>query len=628
MAEILNIGTSALLSTQRVLATIGHNIANANTPGYSKQRVELAPRTPQPLGNVIYGRGVEIRNVERVVNQFLDEQVHSATTNHAEAGAFHELAAQLNNLLADAQTGMSPALTDLFNGLQTLADHPSSIPSRQALLGDANTLINRFHDQVARYDDVNTAINQRIEESVDRINELAQSIATLNRDIVRLQGQVSVGGANDLLDQRDLLLNELSKLVNTRTFTQDDGAVNVLVGNGQTLVVGGTSMTLSTVNNPLDASRTEVAYTVGGVTAIISDSLSGGVIGGTLNFREDLLEPTRNSLGRLAVVLAQTFNAQHREGMDLDGSLGGNFFNVPTPSVGAAAGNTGTITVAFDPNNVGNLTWSDYQLTHNGTDFTLTRLSDNTTQTLSGAGPFNVAGVTITVGAAPAAGDTYLIQPTRNGARDISLALSDVRKIAAAAPVRSRALLTNGSDARISAPEVLDVTDGNLLNTVTIVFNNPPTTYQINGAGPLLPFSSGANIDVNGWRVQVTGTPRAGDQFVVEPNNGGIGDNTNARLLAGLQSTRILDGGTATYQEAYGSLVAEVGSQTHQSEVSKAALKTLMEHAVNSREQVSGVNLDEEAADLLRFQQAYQAAAQVIATGNAVFQELINAVRG
>ena len=314
--------------------------------------------------------------------------------------------------------------------------------------------------------------------------------------------------------------------------------------------------------------------------------------------------------------------------MDLNAALGGDLFTVPAPSVNFLATNVGTIGVAFDPANVGGLTTSDYRLRHDGANFTLTRLSDNNIQTLLGGGPFSVDGLTITVTSAPAANDEYLIQPTKFVPRTLQLTTTDPAELALALPIRTQSEIANLSEASISAGEILDVTNPALLNTTQIVFNDPPTTYQINGAGPILPFTSGVDIDVNGWRVQISGAPIAGDVFTVESNAGGIGDNGNGLLLSQLQFASILEGATASFQETYGILVGEVGSTLQQARVSRDALNSLAENAQAVRDELSGVNLDEEAADLLRYQQAYQAAAQVIRAADEVFQALIAAARG
>lgn len=628
MASLFHIGISGLLASQRALATVGHNIANVNTEGFSRQRVELVARPPQGFGSVFEGRGVDIAAVRRVVDSFVDQQVRTSVTDEARARVQHELSAQLSDMLGDPTVGLAPALAAFFNGVQDLAADPASTPARQALLGEARTLVARLRDQAGRMSDIAAELNARLEVAVAEVNALARAIADLNRDIVSALGTAQGGPPNDLLDQRDLLLNRLAERTRISVVAQDDGAVNVMIGKGQVLVAGGTAQRLAVVVHPLDASRRDIAVDVNGMQSVITGTLEGGEIGAVLAFRDELLEPARNALGRIAVTLAASFNAQHRAGMDLDGNAGSDFFTVAAPEVLASPANAGAIDVDLDGNAIGDLTTATYELTYDGADFTLRRLADGATQTLAGAGPFTVDGMVITVTAPPAAGDRYLIAPVRQGARDIALAVGGVRAIAAAAPVRARADLANAGQAAVSPPEIVNPSDPALLTPVSLVFDDPPATFRIDGVGPPLPYTSGADIDVNGWRVRIEGAPAAGDRFIVEPNAGGVGDNRNALALAGLQAKPILDGATATYQEAHGALIAEVGTATQQGAIARDAFAALAEQARAARAEISGVNLDEEAANLLRFQQAYQAAAETIRAAQTAFDALLRALGG
>jgi flagellar hook-associated protein 1 FlgK len=423
------------------------------------------------------------------------------------------------------------------------------------------------------------------------------------------------------------VLDELAGKVGIDTVLQDDGSVNVMIGNGQSLVVGQTAMTLAAIPNPEDPTRLEVAYQLAGTNVVISNNLTKGDLGGVLNFRDQLLVPTRNELGRLAASMALSVNAQHRDGMDLDGALGADFFAVSDPHYSASAGNTGSLSLAYAPNNIGGLTGHEYRLSYDGANYVLYDLTSSSSQTLgaSGSGPFSVDGLVITEGAAPNAGDTWSLQPTRYAARDIESVVTDPRKIAAAVPIKTKASLANVSNAAISPATVLNVNDASLLNPVTITFEDPPTTFQINGVGGNA-YTSGADIDVNGWRVQISGAVQAGDTFTISSNAGGVGDNANAQMLAALQKSALMEGGTATYGQAYEQLIGKVGTQTRQADLSRKATGALLKDANDARQEVSGVNLDEEAADLLRFQQAYKAAAQVISAADDMFQALLSAV--
>jgi len=645
MADLLNIGVSGLLTFQRNLATTSHNISNVNTPGYSRQRVELGARPPQFAGAGYLGNGVQVSSVQRVYDSFLTSQVRTSTSTNGQLQSLYSYASQVDNLLADSQSGLSPALQDFFGAGQGVADDPASIPARQVLLSNAAGLTDRFQYLNQRLGDLRNGINTQLQTTSTEINSLAQGIAKINKDIVDALGSGGGAAPNDLLDKRDILIAQLAERVAVTTIPQDDGAVNVFIGNGQSLVVGTASNTLVTAPNAFDPARLEVAFKTGTTTVIISDSLTGGTLGGALQFRNQVLDSAQNSLGQLATGLVNTFNAQHLEGQDLNGALGAAFFTAGAVQVLARSSNTGGATVTATITNANALTVSDYRLQRNAdsggnANYTLTRLSDNTVvatytpvlpAALTGTVPaVDGLAVSWTGATAMAVGDSFLIQPTRNGARDIGVAISDPRKIAAAAPIRTSKSLNNLGSATISAGEVLNSADAALLNTVTITFNNPPTTFAVTGVAPNpspVTYTSGTNIAYNGWQIQVTGTPQAGDTFTIQQNANGVSDNRNALLLSGLQTQLTLAGSSASYQDLYGQVVAQVGSTTHQADISRQAQESLLGQVTAARDAVSGVNLDEEAADLVRFQQAYQAAAQVISSSNSLFDALLNAVR-
>ena len=622
-AGLFNTGLSALFASQTGLNTAGHNIANANSPGYTRQRVVFETRPPQFNGVGFIGKGVDIQTIERLSNEFLTEQLRVATANEARAAKYAQLMDHV-----DLQIGgglIADGIDNFFASVGDANDNPRMMATRQVVLENARALVSRFFEQSQQLGAMSESLNRQVAGQVDEINALTSAIALVNRDISRGAGAAGGAAPNDLLDRRDRLITELSALVDTQVQNRDDNMVNVVIGDGQLVVTGTTHSSLGVQSNTLDPSRTDVVYTAASGSSVVTSALHGGELGALLEFRDNVLDSTRNSIGRIAATLAVEMNEQHRQGMDLNGVLGGDLFSIPQPKVNAPAANTGTISVAFDTANIDQLSVSDYYMRHDGANFILTNTLDGTTQTLAGAGPFSVDGMTITVTSAPAAGDEYLIMPTREIPRTMSLLINDPATLALASPVRSSAAFANVSDADITRPEILDSTDANLLVTTQIVFNDPPSTYQLNGAGPLLPFTAGADIDVNGWRVQINGVPEAGDTFVVENNAGGSGDNSNGLSLGQMQFSQLMEGGTATFQEAYGILVGEVGSLTSQSRVSHEALVLLAENAQATRDSYSAVNLDEEAADMLRFQHLYQAAAQIIVAADTTFRALLDA---
>ena len=350
-----------------------------------------------------------------------------------------------------------------------------------------------------------------------------------------------------------------------------------------------------------------------------------------MDFRSEQLGEIRNQTGRLALVLANEFNSQHQAGLDTNGSLGAQFFAVSSPQTLANQNNTGAATVTTTITDYAQLTASDYELSYDGANYTLTRLSDGV-NTSAAAGPLNIDGIQVDIVGGAAAGDRFLVQPTKNGASGIDVLLTSASQIAAASPVRSLDNISNLGSGTVTSPQVLDVSNADLFDTVEIRFNSPASTFDIVNVTDSVTIAAGvaytnnANIDFNGIRVQIQNQPEAGDVFTIERNSGGIGDNTNAVALLGLQTSQTI-GGTATLQEGYGALVSQVGTVSRQTSISSETQQALFDQAVQERDNVSGVNLDEEAVDLLRYQQAYEAAAQVIATSNTLFDTFLAVVR-
>ncbi|RFC31875.1 MAG: flagellar hook-associated protein 1 FlgK [Candidatus Nitrotoga sp. MKT] len=630
---IFGSGVSALNAAQIGLSTTEHNIANANTPGFNRQEVVLATRLPQLTGAGFIGQGVDVSTVKRIYNEFLSNQVLQGQAQASQLETYYQQIGQIDNMLADSDAGLSPALQELFSAVNNVATSPESQAARQAMLGSAQFLVSRFQSLNQRMSDINNSINGQISSSVTTINSYAQQIASINKNIVLAQAAFNEQTPNDLLDQRDQLISQLNKEIKASVVKQSDGTFNVFIGTGQALVVGEQAITLKAVQSFSDPSKVEVAYGSGATfVRAQQNSFQGGNLGGLIAFRSESLDVEQNALGRVALVLADTFNQQHKLGQDLNGALGGNFFTQPVPLVNTNAANTGTATVSASIASSAALTGSDYSLRFNGgTAYTLTRLSDNTVTALATL-PQTVDGLTITTTAGAMAGDSYLIRPTINGASDIAVAISDTSKIAAAAPIRTNASLTNIGSGRISEGTVNAIlpVNANLQQPVSIVFDSPPTTYTVTGTGiPGSPvagvaYTAGAAITYNGWTMQITGAPAAGDTFTVASNTNATADNRNGLLLANLQTKNTIAGGTASYQGAYAQLVSQVGNKTHELEVTSLAQTSMVNQIIQTQQSISGVNLDEEAANLMRYQRAYQAAGKVIQTANTLFDTLLS----
>ncbi|MDP2108203.1 MAG: flagellar hook-associated protein FlgK, partial [Rhodocyclaceae bacterium] len=622
----LNVAQAGVLTT-------GHNIANASTPGYSRQRIVQTTNTPQFTGAGFIGKGANVESIQRVYNQFLTSQVLSAQSGAAEMDSYLAQIRQIDNLLADPSAGLSPAMADFFKGVQEVAANPASLPARQAMLSASQSLVARFQSVDQRLREIREGVNSQITSEITLINSYAKQIADVNQRIIVAQAAGPAVPANDLLDQRDQLIAELNKEIRVTTQTQNDGTFSVFIGNGQPLVVGALNYTLQAVAAPDDPERTIVALrSPTGTTVNIPESLlSGGKLGGLIAFRAESLDPVQNALGRIALTLATNFNDQHRLGQDLTGVLGGNYFDLSRagPTVMANANNAVPSQIpAVTISDPGALTTSDYRLTFAGGSYTLTRLSDNVTQNYATL-PQTVDGITIEAGAwTPVAGDSFLIQPTRGGAGNLALAIVDGRNIAAAAPIRTAAALTNSGTGTVSAGTVNapPPPSVNLQQPVTITFTSA-TTFNVTGTGTGNPigvaYAAGSDITYNGWTIKISGTPAVGDEFTITNNANGVSDNRNAQLLGALQTANKMVGGTASYQSAYSQIVSQTGNKTREVEVTGKAQQTLADQAQNEVDKMSGVNLDEEAANLLRYQQAYQASAKLIEIAGRLFDEIL-----
>lgn len=640
-SSILSIGQSGLVAAQVGLATTGHNIANAATPGYSRQVVVQGAAQAQNFGFGFMGQGAEISTVKRIYSEYLGVQVQSAQTAKSGLDSYYTQIKQIDNLLADPTSGLSPALQDFFAGVQELSSNPTSLPSRQAALSSAESLASRFQSLAGRLDEMKQGVNSQIQSSVGVINAYAEQIAQLNDAISRSQ-RADGQPANDLLDQRDQLILDLNKEIRATVVKQGDGNYNVFIGNGQPLVVGVTPAALTIQASATNPERIEVAYRAsnGSVVSLSETGLTGGKLGGLIEFRSKTLEPAQNALGRVAIGLASTFNAQHRLGVDLNGVAGGTFFTTASPVVTASAANDSASTAAVTASigNANALTTSDYRLQYDGTNYTLTRLSDNTT-----TGPITtgqtVDGVTFTLSGTAVAGDSFLIRPTVNGASGLRVAITDPARIAAAATV-APSTGTSSTSATISAatvastytqlgaavsltfsagtPDVLNVSPA---TDVTVTSGATSTVYT---AGTAVPYTDGATISFGGISFTLNGTPADGDTFTVTPSISGVGDNRNALLLGALQTANTLGNSTANFQGAYSQIVSQIGNKTRELEVTSSAAGKLLSEATLSVQNESGVNLDEEATNLLRYQQAYQAAGKVMQIASEMFDVLLS----
>lgn len=766
--SILGIGQSALAAAQLGIATSGHNIANANTPGYSRQILLQSAAAAQNDGGSFIGQGTKVGDVKRIYNQFIAQQVNSTQSSKNAASTYLEQISQISNLVSDQTVGISPVMQEFFSATQNLATTPNGTAgaaARQSVLSTASGLSARINSLGGRLDQMSEEVNNRISQTVTDINGIAKQISELNEFIETAQSVSGGAVPNDLLDQRDHAITQLSKLTSV-TVVEQSGKYNVFIGTGQALVLGSKVNTLQTVNSTTDPGRLQVSYEANGKSVTLSDaSITGGKLGGLFSFRSNSLDVARNSLGRIAVSIATKFNDQHRLGQDMNSQAGTDFFTIASPVGLSASTNTSSARVNASFVDVGAMTLSDYRVQYlagsgGGPNyFKITRVSDGSVQT-STTLPAVVDGLSFSLGyntalppvaVIPNVNDEFLIKPTANAASSFGVGISDINKIAAGTAVTSTLPSTNlgtgkfsggvfnsllastsnsatavigsvtldnaykaatfatpltltyvsGStslsgfpvgalvsvtsggttsnyevaavaDGAATPPKVVNVpyTSGATIRyggASFVIKNNPAApsngetftlgssvpvaatklTYNTAGnnftgfpananvtvtngstvtsyvAGSAIPYVEGATISFNGLSFVASGSYANGDVVNITNNAGATGDNRNATLFAALQTKNTIGSGTTSFQGAYGQLVSLAGNKAHELEVTSSAESKLLAQAEQAQQSESGVNLDEEASNLLRYQQAYQAAGKLMQIASQLFDALL-----
>lgn len=543
MASIYDVGSSALTSMQRAIATTGHNIANVNTEGYSRQEVVLGTRSPEKVGQVEIGTGVEVSNIRRAHDSFLMRDVQTRSGSNGYFQLYAKTAQNVDSLLADPSTGIAPAMNKFFAAMEAVAANPSSPPERQVLLSEAEMLTQRFNYVDTRLSEFAAELNTRMANMTDDINALASDIAQLNASIVSLNS--ARGVPNDLLDQRDQAITDLSKLIGVQTAKQDDGAINVSIGKGQRLVIGNSAEQLRMVLPAAGDGPSRLFLSVpSGAESEVTSKLTGGELGGVLDAGAKLINKARREVGLLALGMTETFNRQHSQGSDLNGDQGEAFFQNLEAAVTGSRDNSGLVAVTANVTQEQNLTGDGYSIRYEEAGIRLTNLSSGETRLVE-AGVLELPGFNINVPeqADGVVGDIFFVEPTLGAASSMSLALTDPSKIAAA---------NEGS---------------------------------------------------------------------------AVGDNRNMLSLIELRDVKTLRAGTQSYTSLYGTTLSGIAVETRSAISNAETEQTLLRSAEDRLEGLRGVNLDEEATNLIRYQQAYQAAAQVISVANDIFDTLLMAAR-
>ncbi|RKR43818.1 flagellar hook-associated protein FlgK [Paraburkholderia sp. BL17N1] len=653
MSNLINLGLSGLNAAQWGLTTTGQNISNASTPGYTIETPVYAESGGQYTGSGYLPQGVSTTTVTRQYSQYLTTELNNAQSSGSSLSTYNTLISQLNNLIGSPTAGIASAITSYFTGLQNVSNNASSLATRQTAMSGAQTLANQINAAGQQYDALRQSVNTQLTNTVSQINSYTQQIAQLNGQIAQAstQGQPP----NQLMDQRDLAVSNLSQLIGVNV-VNSNGSYSVFMSNGQPLVSSNNSYNLGTAPSTGDTSELSVQYLgqAGANPAAAPQNLpdskiDGGTLGGLLAFRSQTLDPGEAQLGAIAVSFSAQVNAQNGLGITLAGANGGALFSVGGPTVYANTQNTGNASLNVSFANAAQPTTGDYTLAYNGTTYTLT---DNSTGSVVGSAtnlsqPIN--GLNFSTTGTMNAGDSFTVEPTRGALNSFATATTDASAIAAAAPVLGAAASSNTGTGSItpgtvtagytmpSSTTTLSY-DGVGLSgfpagsTVTVA-GSPATTYAIASAATVVPYSSatGAALTINNVTagqmnnvsVTISGAPAAGDKFTIGPNTGATNDGRNALALSNLSTAKALAGGTVTLTGAYANYVNNIGNQTNQIQTSSTAQSSLVTQITTAQQSVSGVNINEEAANLLQYQQLYQANSKVIQTAQTLFQTIL-----
>lgn len=664
--SLISIGLSGVTASQTALNTTGNNITNVDTEGYSRQTVEQVASAAQSIGVAYVGTGTTVADVRRIYSDYLNSQLRSSTSLDAEAQTYYTSISSVDSLLADSTTGISSALSSFFDALQTVSSTPTDTSARALLLTSAQSLSDRFASVYSQLADQNSYVNSQLSASANEVNALAQKIADYNQAITA----ASASGAtpNSLLDARDQAVSDLSELVGVSVVEQD-GSYNVYIGSGQPLVVGNTVSTLSAVPSTDDPSRYSLVLTGSSGTSVdVTDSISGGSMTGLIRYREEVLDPTMNELGRLALVVSDTINSQLAQGLDLDGEFGSLLFAdinsdsmISQRSIGQTGNSDPSSNLNVTISDSSALSTSDYEITFTSdTEYTVKRLSDGKdmgSYSLNDDPPAEIDGFTLSLGTGTvAAGDRFTVMPTRTAASQISVVMTDSDELAMAAPLTVSASASNygsGTVSDLTLTTSLDIYDSSEQNSLSSsIENGMPvkllfgdvasdgtqsyTVYDSAGnsigTGSIVQGQSNTlsiTVAANGstvtsdfsFELTISGSPASGDSYSVSFNADGSTDNTNALALLDLQTSATV--GSASMTSAYAALVETVGAQTSQAELDATATSTILAQAQENVSSLSGVNLDEEAANLIMYQQYYTASSKIIEIAQSIFNTLI-----
>lgn len=638
MSSILNIGTRALMANQLALQTAGNNIANVNTPGYSRQSVTLENVAGQFSGSGYYGNGVEIVTVARSHSEFLTRQATLSSSVAASDTKRLSQLKQLEDIFQGGTTGLGASVSDMLNSFSDIVSSPTDVTARTVALSRADEMASRFRAAASQLDNLKSGVQTELKSSVDSINSLAERIASVNGEISRALN--SGQPPNDLLDQRDQLIKELNQHVQTTSIPADDGTLGIFLAGSQSLVLGTSTSKVSLVQDEFgDPAKSKLAIQQGKASVVLEEAtLGGGAIAGMLRFQNSDLVDAANLLGRMALAIGTAVNDQQTLGLDLKGEKGSNLFSLTAMPDGIkATTNQGSATLGVSiqtspTSGTTALAASNYEISFNdATTGTIKRLSDGVTTNFSGfssTSPIKIDGLDIAINntGTPAGGDRFLITPFKDAASSISTAFASASGLAMASPV-SGTMASDNKGTLATSTLTAQQDNANLTEEVTLTFDGAGK-FSVTGTGTGTPtgvsYTPGEPISYNGWSVTLIGTPQAGDVFTIKANAYAAQDAGNAQAMMDLRGMAMFDGAALT--DGYAGAMSEIGVRVQSAGYAAAVSESIALNMEKDRTSVSGVNLDEEAAKLLQFQQAYQSSAKMLQISQSIFDTLMQTV--
>lgn len=669
--NLLKIGTSAVLANSTLLNTTSNNIANINTPGYVRQRTEFEAQQ--------FGLGVGRGTTERLVSDFTLKQMRRDTSNLAFSQQYVSEANRVDALFSNPANSIATGMNDLFAQIQTANNDPTQLSNRQLIIGSAQALLDRFDGMSNLILDQENFINEQLDIYVNEANDLIKQIGLYNRDIAAYGNGKTRPVPLDILDKRDKAILELSEMLEIRVIDAANGEKLVFMAEGQSLVVEQGDFRLLSLRGEPDPSRKELQLQLNSNANVLRDvnvQDIGGKLGAIVAFREEILDPVQIQLGQLALSLTDAMNSQNKLGMTLNGVLGQDIFRLPVFNGLNYSSNQGTagITLSLEPGKGNELPPNDFLVTVTGADEVTIQALDTKGNVIPGSAKqisglnfavdqtLNAAsspdgelfGLQIELTAGAAIGDQFMLKPLSSASRQLQMATNRAEDIALASPIRGNFDVTNLGNGRIEGIKVnnTDTTPAFLADAPYDIVYRGGNSFDIYDSTTPVPVLLGtanfANNNYNnvlaeagiaddlGFDFSISGVPKEGDTFVIEFNENGYNDNRNGLALAGLQTESTTRRNAVTvsnavnqysFNQSYATMVGTIGERTRQARTSEEANAAILEQTTLWYESLSGVSLDEEAANLVRFQQSYAAASKIISTSQTIFDTLLQVVR-